>query len=145
MATATLPAEFYARFKVFHELMTNKIREILLVSSPYDAYVMEEDGRLASRIINEYHGLNLSQPPRVTRTSSAYAALEHLNEKKFDMVITTPHLEEMDAYSLGRAIKKVKPDLPVILSGSIPERALATARGQERPGDRQGLHLVRSS
>jgi len=42
----------------------------------------------------------------VTRTSSAYAALEHLNEKKFDMVITTPHLEELDAYSLGRAIKK---------------------------------------
>jgi CheY-like chemotaxis protein len=115
VSSAPLPTEFYARFKVFHELMANKIREILLVSSPYDAYVMEEDGRLASRIINEYRGLNLSQPPRVTRTSSAYAALEYLNEKKFDMVITTPHLEEMDAYSLGRAIKKVKPDLPVIL------------------------------
>jgi len=115
VSSAPLPTEFYARFKVFHELMANKIREILLVSSPYDAYVMEEDGRLASRIINEYRGLNLSQPPRVTRTSSAYAALEYLNEKKFDMVITTPHLEEMDAYSLGRAIKKVKPELPVIL------------------------------
>ena len=51
----------------------------------------------------------------MTRTSSAYAALEYLNEKKFDMVITTPHLEELDAYSLGRAIKKVKPELPVIL------------------------------
>jgi CheY-like chemotaxis protein len=120
MTSAPLPTEFYARFKVFHELMANKIREILLVSSPYDAYIMEEDGRLASRIINEYHGLNLSQPPRVTRTSSAYAALEHLNEKKFDMVITTPHLEEMDAYSLGRAIKKVKPELPVILLAQTP-------------------------
>jgi hypothetical protein len=115
VTSAPFSTEFYARFKVFHELMANKIREILLVSSPYDAYVMEEDGRLASRIINEYRGLNLSQPPRVTRTSSAYAALEYLNEKKFDMVITTPHLEELDAYSLGRAIKKVKPDLPVIL------------------------------
>jgi len=51
MSTAPLPTEFYARFKVFHELMANKIREVLLVSSPYDAYVMEEDGRLASRII----------------------------------------------------------------------------------------------
>jgi CheY-like chemotaxis protein len=115
VTSAPLLTEFYSRFKVFHELMANKIREVLLVSSPYDAYIMEEDGRLASRIINEYHGLNLSQPPRVTRTSSAYAALEYLNEKKFDMVITTPHLEEMDAYSLGRAIKKVKPELPVIL------------------------------
>jgi CheY-like chemotaxis protein len=112
--------------------MANKIREILLVSSPYDAYVMEEDGRLASRIINEYRGLNLSQPPRVTRTSSAYAALEYLNEKKFDMVITTPHLEEMDAYSLGRAIKKVKPELPVILLAQTL-RALAP-----QPEDRNG-------
>ena len=138
MASGTLPTEFYARFKVFHELMANKIREILLVSSPYDAYVMEEDGRLASRIINEYHGLNLSQPPRVTRTSSAYAALEHLNEKKFDMVITTPHLEELDAYSLGRAIKKIKPDLPVILLAQ-------SLRGlSPQPGDEssQGIDKV---
>ncbi|MFH1487393.1 MAG: PEP/pyruvate-binding domain-containing protein [Pseudomonadota bacterium] len=110
-----LPKEFYARFKVFHELMSTKIRDILLVSSSYDAFIMEEDGRLASRIINEYRGLNLSQPPRVTRTSSAYEALSLLNEKKFDMVIATPHLDEMDAFSLGVEIKKTKPALPVIL------------------------------
>ena len=110
-----LPAEIYTRFKIFHELMGVKIREILLVASPYDAFLLEEDGSLASRIINEYSGLNLSQPPRVTRTSSAYAALEHLNEKKFDMVMTMPHLDDMDAFSLGREIKKNKPELPVIL------------------------------
>jgi hypothetical protein len=138
MSDAPLPAEFYARFKVFHELMAKKIREILLVSSPYDAYVMEEDGRLASRIINEYRGLNLSQPPRVTRTSSAYAALEYLNEKKFDMVITTPHLEELDAYSLGRAIKKVKPDLPVILLA----QSLRGLPNQPEHTDGQGIDKV---
>lgn len=110
-----LPPEIYSRFKLFHELMAVKIREILLVASPYDAFILEEDGSLASRIINEYSGLNLSQPPRVTRTPSAYAALEHLNEKKFDMVITMPHLDDMDALSLGREIKKIKPELPVIL------------------------------
>jgi hypothetical protein len=110
-----LPSEFYARFKVFHELMSFKIREILLVSSPYDAFLMEEDGRLASKIINEYRGLNLSQPPRVTRTSSAYEALEYLNEKKFDMIITTPHLDGMDPFSLGMEVKKLESGLPVIL------------------------------
>src|SRR4030042_370682 len=132
-----LPKEFYARFKLFHELMTIKIKEILLVSSPYDAFIMEEDGRLSSRIINEYRGLNLSQPPRVTRTSSAYEALELLNEKKFDMVITTSHLEEMDAYSLGRAIKKVKPELPVILlaqtlRGLPPQPADGKGKGTDK-------------
>jgi len=110
-----LSAEIYTRFKAFYELMAVKIRDILLVASPYDAFILEEDGSLASRIINEYSGLNLSQPPRVTRTSSAYAALEHLNEKKFDMVMTMPHLDDMDAFSLGREIKRIKPELPVIL------------------------------
>jgi len=108
-------SEFYARFKVFHELMKIKIQDILLVSSPYDAFLMEEDGSLSSKIINEYRGLNLSRPPRVTRTSSAYEALSYLKKKKFDMVITMPHLEEMDAFSLGLEIKKIEPGLPVIL------------------------------
>ena len=105
----------YARFKAFHELMSKKVREILLVSSPYDAFIMEEDGSLASRIINEYSGLNLSQPPRVTRTSSAYDALALLARTRYDMVITTPHLDEMDAFSLGMKAKKINPTLPVIL------------------------------
>ena len=116
----TFGSEFYARFKVFHELMTIKVRDILLVSSPYDAFIMEEDGRLASRIINEYSGLNLSQPPRVTRTSSASEALALLKKKKFDMVLTMPHLDEMDAFSLGLEMKKMEPGLPVILLAHSP-------------------------
>ena len=115
-----LPNEFYAQFKVFHELMANKIREILLVSSPYDAFIIEEDRSLASRIINEYSGLNLSLPPRVTRTSSAFKALELLDKKKFDMVLTMPHLEEMDVFSFGLEIKKINPSLPVILLAHSP-------------------------
>jgi CheY-like chemotaxis protein len=95
--------------------MPVKVREILLVASPYDAYILEEDRSLASRIINEYSGLNLSHPPRVTRTSSAYEALSLIGKKKVDMVITMPHLDEMDAYSLGSEIKKIQPNLPVFL------------------------------
>jgi len=112
--------EFYARFKIYHELMSRKIREILLVSSPYDAFIMEEDGSLASRIINEYSGLNLSHPPRVTRTSSAFDALALLNMRNFDMLVTTPHLEEMDAFALGLKAKKTHPGLPVILLAHSP-------------------------
>ena len=120
METNKLPSEFYSQFKIIHELMSNKVREILLVSSPYDAFIMEEDGSLASRIINEYSGLNLSSPPRVTRTSSALEALNILDKKRFDLVITMPHLEEMDAFSLGAEIKKRRPALPVILLAHSP-------------------------
>ncbi len=108
-------SEFYSQFKVFHELMSIKVRDILLVSSPYDAYIVEEDGSLASRIINEYSGLNLSQPPRVTRVSSAKEALDSLDRKRFDMVITMPHVGEMDAFTFGIEVKKRKRYLPVNL------------------------------
>ncbi len=52
-------SDFDPHFKVFHDLMPFKVQEILLVSSLYDAFLMEEDGSLATRLINEYQGLNL--------------------------------------------------------------------------------------
>ena len=107
--------QYYPNFKIFLELMRSKVGEILLVSSPYDAFILEQDGSLASRIINEYSGLNLSQPPRVTRTPSGYDALEIIKASAFDLVITMPHLEDMDAVMLSKSIKQLQPDLPIIL------------------------------
>jgi CheY-like chemotaxis protein len=109
------PEDFDLSFKVFHELMAKKVTEILLVSSPYDAFIMEEEGRLAERIIHEYRGLNLSRPPMLTWASSAREALDALSQKKFDLVITMPQVDETDAYVLGRQIKSKFPDLPVFL------------------------------
>ncbi|MGA6924826.1 MAG: PEP/pyruvate-binding domain-containing protein, partial [Desulfosarcina sp.] len=113
--TQPFPIESDSRFKLFHELMARKVRNILLVSTPYDAWIMEEDCRLSERIVNEYRGLNLSQPPRLTWVSSAEKALAALDKKPFDMVITMPRLSDMGAAALGHKIKKKVPDLPVIL------------------------------
>ncbi|NNG00348.1 MAG: phosphoenolpyruvate synthase/pyruvate phosphate dikinase [Desulfobacteraceae bacterium] len=110
-----LAGDFETHFKVFHELMSNKVQEILLVASPYDAYILEEDGSLSSKIINEYQGLNLSRPPRITHVSSARDALEALKRQWFDLVITMPHLDDMDTFNLGLEIKKKWKGLPVIL------------------------------
>ena len=101
------------RFKSFHELMTRRIAEILLVSSTYDAYIMQEDGPLAERIIHEYRGLNLSRPPRLTWISNANEALEEIQEKQYDLVIVMPHIGDMDAYDLCARIKEYSKDLPV--------------------------------
>ena len=103
------------RFKLFHELMAKKVRNILLVSTPYDAWIMEEDCRLSERIVNEYRGLNLSQPPRLTWVSSAAEALAALDRKAFDMVITMPRLKDMGAAALGHRIKQKAPHIPVVL------------------------------
>ena len=107
--------EFDPSFKIYHELMARKVRDILLVSTPYDAWIMEEDCRLSERIIHEYRGLNLSNPPRFTWVSTAEEALAAIDKKSFDMVITMLQLADMDAFVLGPAIKKKDPDLPVIL------------------------------
>jgi CheY-like chemotaxis protein len=102
-------------FKIYHELMIKKVKEILLVSSLYDFCIMEEDGRLSERIIHEYWGLNLSQPPRITWVSSAEEAIFVLDIKEFDMVITMTRLADMDAFAIGQTIKSKLQDLPVIL------------------------------
>ena len=115
----SLPASFQngdfdTHFKVFHELMSIKVFEILLVASPYDAYILEEDGSLASKIINEYRGLNLSRPPRITQAATAAQAMVMLAEKSFHLVIAMPHLDDMDVFDLGLQIKQVHADLPVV-------------------------------
>ncbi len=107
--------EFDLSFKVFHELMSKKVTEILLVSTPYDAFIMEEEGRLAERIIHEYRGLNLSRPPCLTWISTAQQAMETLSNKKFDLVITMPRLDDMDAFAFGTQIKAKFSDLPIFL------------------------------
>ncbi len=107
--------DYDASFKVFHELMSHRIREILLVLNPYDAFIMEEDASLSSRIINEYRGLNLSHPPRLTRVSTVQEALSIAKIRKFDLVLTPPQVDDMDCCSVGRELKKIDPKLPVVL------------------------------
>ena len=116
-------------FKVFHELMARKVAEILLVSSPYDAFIMEEEGRLAERIIQEYRGLNLSRPPRLTWASTAQNALAQIGARKFDLVLTMPRLDDMDAFALARAIKLRAPDLPVFMLAHNTARFLLENSG----------------
>ncbi|MCF8090866.1 MAG: phosphoenolpyruvate synthase PpsA, partial [Desulfotignum sp.] len=101
--------------KIYHELMANKVGDILLVSSPYDAFIMEEEGRLSNRIINEYKGLNLSKPPRLTWVSSADEAFERLENKKFDLILAMPSLDGMEVHDFGEKVKQQYADLPFFM------------------------------
>src|SRR5512136_2142235 len=107
--------QFDPRFKLFHELMSRKVREVLLISTPYDAWVMEEDGRLSEAINNEYRGLNLSNPPRLNWVSSADAALAALDTKHFDMVIIMPRVADANASAIAEKIRAKAPQLPIML------------------------------
>ena len=108
-------SDFDPHFKIFHELMPFKVQEILLVSSPYDAFIMEEDGSLATRIINEYQGLNLSGAPRITLVPSGKEAIERLRRQTFQLVITMPNVGGMDAFAFGAEVKKLHPQQHIVL------------------------------
>ncbi|MBF0442852.1 MAG: phosphoenolpyruvate synthase/pyruvate phosphate dikinase [Oligoflexales bacterium] len=105
-----------ATVKTYHRLMPNRVAKILIVSSPYDAFVMQEDGGMMEQVFTSYRGLSLASIPRFTVVSTAKKALYSLAIESFDLVIIiVPKLLGMDAIQLGREIKKQSPDLPVIL------------------------------
>ncbi len=99
----------------FGQLMPFRVREILLVSSAYDAFVLEEDGSLSDRLFLEYSELNLSSAPRLSHAASKSEALRLLESRHFDLVITVVRIGDTDARKLSRIIKRKHQDLPVIL------------------------------
>lgn len=107
---------FGARIKRFQKLMQFKIREILLVSSIYDNYLFEEDGRLYELIREEYQNLNLSQAPEITHVTTGAEALEKLSsEKSFDLIITTLHIEDMHVIKFAQMVRQSGINVPIVL------------------------------
>ncbi|MCA9673997.1 MAG: hypothetical protein KC464_03065 [Myxococcales bacterium] len=102
-------------FLRFHQLMPFMVRDILLVSSAYDAFLLEEDGRLDERLFSAYRGLSLSATPRITHASTARRCLEVLAERRIDLVITVVRVEDANAAELASQVKGVHPELPIVL------------------------------
>ena len=112
---ALTKGDYEPRFVKFHDLMKFRVREILLVSSFYDAFVLEEDGGLSERIFSEYIDLNLRFIPRITRVSSAEEALKVLKDGAFNMVITMTRISDMNPLEFGKKVKELHPGIPIIL------------------------------
>src|SRR5262245_16650682 len=119
----------------FHGLMPYRVREVLLVASPYDAFILEEDGLLTEQVFLEY--MDVSQPgaPRFTHARSGKEALALLAKRRFDLVLTTAALPDMPAERLGREVKALRPGRPVVLL-ALDRAALREPGG---PGGPQSL------
>jgi len=99
----------------FDSLMPHRVHDILVVASPYDAFVIEEGGRLTELILNEYVSLNLTDAPAVTRAATAADALTHLAHKRFDLIFTMVHAGGMDGFTFARKAKELDPHTPVAM------------------------------
>ena len=103
-------------YQAFQSLMPFRVQDILLVSSLYDAFTLQEDGRLNELILGEFLELSLHHTPGLTHVSSAAEALRLAQaERRFNLIITAPHPGDMDATELARDVRRAGLDVPVVV------------------------------
>jgi hypothetical protein len=100
---------------IYHDLMQFRVREILLVTTFYDAFILEQEGRLTEQIFGEYHNLKLTSAPRITNVTSGREAMKLIQERNFDLIILTLRISDTSPPELSSEIHKFKPELPILL------------------------------
>ncbi|MBL0715171.1 MAG: hypothetical protein JJV98_15895, partial [Desulfosarcina sp.] len=101
--------------KNFHMLMSRRVKDILIVTSLFDACIINQEARLEDRLEAVYRAREHGRPPAVTWVHSARETLNCLEDRDFDLVITTLRLADEQAADLGPAIKSRWPQIPVLL------------------------------
>ena len=100
--------QLYFKDTQFANLMTRRIFNVLLIANPYDAFMLEDDGRIDEKIFNEYTSLSLRYPPRFSQVSTEEEALAQLENMSFDLVICMPSTGDNDSFDIGRHIKDIR-------------------------------------
>ena len=127
-------SQLYLKDTAFQDLMQKRIFNVLLVASPYDAFMMEEDGRIEEQLYFEYVALNLSSPPRVTRVSTIPEALEKLREKHFGLAIVMPGVDISETFAGAHAMKELKPTLPIVVLTPFSKAVSRTLANEDLSG-----------
>ncbi len=99
----------------FELLMQKRIRYVLLICSSYDAFIMEEDGKIDEKVFNDYVSFNLRYAPQFIHVESAEKAMEVLEKRQIDLIINMLSISDMDPFELSFNIKKRYPEKPVVI------------------------------
>lgn len=105
----------YLKDTSFANLMTKRIFNVLLIASRYDAFMLEDDGRVDELIFNEYTSLNLRYPPRFFQVTSEEEAMNQLNDRTFDLVISMPSGLKDNSFAMVKRIKDLYPYVPIVV------------------------------
>ncbi|MEX0987295.1 MAG: PEP/pyruvate-binding domain-containing protein [Bacteroidales bacterium] len=95
--------------------MQNRIRKVLIISSNYDFFMLEEDGRIDEQIFNEYVSLNLRYPPTFIQANTSSEAFEILEEQEIDLVIEMLNIADIDPFNLAKRIRKAYENIPIVV------------------------------
>ena len=108
-------SQLYLKDTAFKDLMQRRIFNVLLISSSYDAFMLEDDGRVEEQLFFEYMALNLSSPPRFTQVSDYETAFSHLVAKKYDLVIAMPGVDISETFVQAKKMKWLYPEVPIVV------------------------------
>ena len=115
---ADIPQEFntfYLKDVSFVSLMTRRIFNVLIVANPYDAFMLEADGRVDEKIFDEYTELGMRYPPTFTQVSTTAEANEVMQNTDVDLVICMPGNADNDAFTVAREVKAAHPSIPCVV------------------------------
>lgn len=107
--------KYYFAETAFDLLMKRRILNVLLICSKYDAFMLEEDGRIDEQIFMEYVSLNLRYPPKFIHVTSADDAFTALSTQSIDLVISMLNIEGMDTFNLAKKMKELYPGKPIVV------------------------------
>jgi hypothetical protein len=107
--------KFYFQDTSFANLMTRRIYNILLLASKYDAFILEDDGRVDEQIFNEYVSLNLRYPPRFNQVSDEQEAMNALKKNNYELIILMPSDVKSTGFKIAKHIKSNYPDIPIVV------------------------------
>jgi hypothetical protein len=103
------------QFRGFHHLMARRVRTILMVSNPYESFSMSRDFSLTQDIYGTSQLLHLQNVPQIVTALSGEEALSVLGKERFDLVLVSSYLPDMDTTEFGRKVKAVHAGLPVVM------------------------------
>ncbi|MBR5297645.1 MAG: phosphoenolpyruvate synthase [Parabacteroides sp.] len=103
------------RDTAFANLMNKRIYNVLLIATKYDAFMLEDDGRVDEQIFNEYTALSLRYPPRFTQVTTEEEAFAELKNRNFELIICMPNMDNRDIFAAAKGIKVHYPDIPIVV------------------------------
>ena len=116
--STNIPQEFnnfFLKDVSFVNLMTKRIFNVLIVANPYDAFMLEDDGRVDEKIFDEYMELGMRYPPTFTQVSTTEEASNVLETTDIDLVICMPGNADNDAFAVARDVKQMAPQIPCVV------------------------------
>ena len=107
--------QFYLKDVSFVNLMTRRIFNVLIVANPYDAFMLEDDGRVDEKLFDEYMELGMRYPPSFSQVSTTEEAEQVLQTTDVDLVICMPGNADNDAFAVARDVKRMAPQIPCVV------------------------------